>query len=71
MDSDSDHLSHSSALEIARRLRRYWLDRGYNISTKVEAVQARGRQDVWVVRSNLVGGHPPAHTKIEAVDEAA
>jgi hypothetical protein len=71
MDSDTDHLSHGGAIELAKRLRAHWLSRSFDISTKVESVPSRGRQDVWVVRSNLVSGHPPADTKIEVVDEAA
>jgi len=66
-----NHLDHGGAVELARRLRKYWLNRGYNITTRAESVQASERALIYGVRSNLVDGLPPEESKVLAIDEAA
>jgi hypothetical protein len=58
-----NHLSHAGAVELARRLRRYWLDLGFNIRTDVETLPGKHAQ-FYGVRSNLVNGLPPADSKV-------
>jgi hypothetical protein len=68
-----DHMSHPGAAELARRLRKYWLDRGFNIRTRIEVIE-HGTKDAafFCVRSDLNGrGFPPAGSKVLAVEEAA
>jgi hypothetical protein len=60
-----NHSDQNGAAILAGRLRAYWLDRGYNVRTTIEPIRARSeRAPVFQVRSNLVGGLPPADSKI-------
>jgi hypothetical protein len=56
-------MSHDGAVQLARRLRLHWLDRGFNIKTTIETITL-GQRMIYGVRSNLVRGMPPADTKI-------
>jgi hypothetical protein len=59
----TDASSLEGAGEIARRIERWWLDRGYRIETRVIRIavpnEAESRHPVHGVRSNLVNGLPP------------
>jgi len=66
-----EHSSHAGAVELARRIRAYWLDRGYAIKTRVESLETDKHSTVYVVRSDLVTGLPPKESKVLAMDEAA
>jgi type IV pilus biogenesis protein CpaD/CtpE len=50
-----DWCSEEGARELARRIRKYWKDRGYKVDVRVETQIASGRKgDVAPVRSGFV-----------------
>ncbi len=54
-----DNLSRNGAAELARRIERYWHDRGFSaVRARVVSLGIEGRS-VYVVRSNLMNGNPP------------
>jgi hypothetical protein len=66
-----EHSDHAGAVELARRLGKFWLDRGFNISTTIVPIQVNERTTVHCVRSNLVNGLPPPESRVLVVKEAA
>ena len=66
-----NHSDHGGAVALARRLREYWLNRGYNVETTVASMQADQHSMIYAVRSNLIRGLPPGESKVLALAEAA
>jgi hypothetical protein len=55
----NDFCSIEGANELAERIRRYWLQRGYVIKTAImECGGYAGQAGAWCVRTDLVGGMP-------------
>jgi hypothetical protein len=73
MKYEDDPLTFSGAARHRKILRDFWLVRGFDIDVRIEEIsQARPGGDpdvVYCIRSNLVGGLPPA--KVTIVSEAA
>ena len=53
----------SIAERCARRIEAYWAGRGHvTVCCRVDTISGDGKGDVYVIRSNLVGGLPPARS---------
>lgn len=59
-----ESMTFSGAQQIARRIVRFWRDRGHtNVRAEVVRVSSEGQRDValrYDVRTNLVNGMPPS-----------
>jgi hypothetical protein len=74
---ENDSLTQAGAESLAYRLRQFWRDKGYAITTRVEARAPKPTDGAkafafFQVRSNLVNGLPPEDCRIvPPVKEAA
>ena len=54
-----DHLTELGARELALKIKKFWAVRGYSVRLRVEQIDpAKGRGTMFVVRSDLLDGHP-------------
>lgn len=53
-----DTLSYSGALRLSRVIENYWATRGYQVEVVLEKISLRHLRVMWVIRSNMINGHP-------------
>jgi hypothetical protein len=59
-----DNLTELGARELALKIKKFWAARGYSVRLRVEQIDpAKGRGTMFVVRSDIVDGHPRRHLK--------
>jgi hypothetical protein len=58
----AEAITEAGAIELAKTIRKFWRAKGYAPHVSVKA--AESQHQIWVVRSDMVNGHPHEDSRL-------